>query len=243
MAPTTSSTTAQSLKERQRQEREQLILQAAEELLIENGYHETSIDQIATKVGVSKGTVYLHFQSKEELVMALFERDRKQFLQSVETILTGNGLVVVKTKTPNDPRQETETILTGDGSPRERLQALLTYIFSGLIGRHFQLLMIMFQSPELRSRLAGFAEKKGRERMMWGDLSERVAQTLEEGKACGEFDTTMPTPVMAAMFTSLLNPHSFARLIDQEHMEQQAAVEQICRFFFKGIAADKPHEP
>jgi AcrR family transcriptional regulator len=53
-----------SLKDRQREERERLILEAAEELLAEKGYHEMSIDDIAARVGVSKGTVYLHFPSK-----------------------------------------------------------------------------------------------------------------------------------------------------------------------------------
>ncbi|MFL5699301.1 MAG: helix-turn-helix domain-containing protein, partial [Ktedonobacteraceae bacterium] len=57
-----------TLKERQRQEREALILQAAEEVLIEKGYHEMSMDEIAARVGISKGTVYLHFASKEDLV-------------------------------------------------------------------------------------------------------------------------------------------------------------------------------
>src|SRR5581483_8243141 len=60
-----------SLKERQRQEREQLILRAARELLMERGYHDMSIDEIAERVGISKGTVYLHFASKEDLVLAL----------------------------------------------------------------------------------------------------------------------------------------------------------------------------
>jgi TetR/AcrR family transcriptional regulator, fatty acid metabolism regulator protein len=59
-----------SLKDRQRKERERLILDAAEELLAEKGYHEMSIDEIAARVGVSKGAVYLHFSSKEELLLA-----------------------------------------------------------------------------------------------------------------------------------------------------------------------------
>ncbi len=65
-------TAPRSLKEKQRQEREALILQAAEEVLMEKGYHETSIDEIAARVGIAKGTVYLHFPSKEDLVIGLF---------------------------------------------------------------------------------------------------------------------------------------------------------------------------
>ena len=75
--------THRSLKEKQRQERESLILQVAEEVLLEKGYQETSIDEIAARVGIAKGTVYLHFASKEDLVIALFAQDLEKFQQLV----------------------------------------------------------------------------------------------------------------------------------------------------------------
>src|SRR6267154_3540256 len=81
-------TAPRSLKEKQRQERETLILQAAEEVLMEKGYHETSIDEIAARVGIAKGTVYLHFPSKEDLVIAIFERDMQQLLQYIDTAMS-----------------------------------------------------------------------------------------------------------------------------------------------------------
>src|SRR5213082_1061024 len=77
-------TAPRSLKEKQRQEREALILQAAEDVLMEKGYYETSMDEIAARVGIAKGTVYLHFASKEDLVVALFQQDTQKFLQVVE---------------------------------------------------------------------------------------------------------------------------------------------------------------
>ena len=87
MQPTTAP---RSLKEKQRQEREALILQAAEEVLMERGYHETSIDEIAARVGIAKGTVYLHFPSKEDLVVAIFERDMQQLLQYIDLTMDYN---------------------------------------------------------------------------------------------------------------------------------------------------------
>ena len=205
---------AQSLKERQRQEREQLILQAAEELLVERGYHETSIDEIAARVGVSKGTIYLHFQSKDDLILALFERNQRLFKQAIGTQLMGM----------NDPRAT--------------LESLLTYLYTGMYGKHFQALRaIFFQSPELRARLA---ERSGAHHEGWTELAERVGQILDAGKRNGQFDPTMPTPVMVAMYTNLLHPMSYARLLEDEQMEPAEIVEQICRFYFKGIAAESP---
>src|SRR6266853_2989653 len=81
-------TAPRSLKEKQRGEREALILQVAEEVLMEKGYYETSIDEIAARVGIAKGTVYLHFPSKEDLVIAIFERDMQQLLQYIDSTMS-----------------------------------------------------------------------------------------------------------------------------------------------------------
>src|SRR5215471_15068953 len=84
-------TAPRSLKEKQRQEREALILKAAEEVLLEKGYHETSIDEIAARVGIAKGTVYLHLPSKENLVLAIFERDLQLLLQTIDSTMGSKG--------------------------------------------------------------------------------------------------------------------------------------------------------
>src|SRR5579859_953804 len=80
-----------SLRERQRQERERLILRAASDLFVERGYHDTSMDDIATRVGIAKGTVYLHFASKEDLTLALLEQGVREFTHSLDTILSADG--------------------------------------------------------------------------------------------------------------------------------------------------------
>ncbi|PYI53952.1 TetR/AcrR family transcriptional regulator [Paenibacillus flagellatus] len=73
-----------SLKEKQREERERLILDYAEKMLLEKGYHDVSMDEIATGIGVAKGTLYLHFPKKEDLVYAVVKPKMQSFLNSVE---------------------------------------------------------------------------------------------------------------------------------------------------------------
>lgn len=48
------------------------IIGSAELLFAENGYDETSINQISRKAGISKGNMYLYFKSKEELFTHVF---------------------------------------------------------------------------------------------------------------------------------------------------------------------------
>jgi AcrR family transcriptional regulator len=54
------------------------ILDAAEALLVAFGYRKLTIDEVAARAGVGKGTVYLYWPSKRELCAAVFTRDVAQ---------------------------------------------------------------------------------------------------------------------------------------------------------------------
>jgi AcrR family transcriptional regulator len=64
----------QSYKEREKKRREEEILTSAERLLLERGYANLSMDDLAEYVGLSKPTLYQHFKSKEELAARVFMR-------------------------------------------------------------------------------------------------------------------------------------------------------------------------
>src|SRR5436190_5306033 len=49
------------------------LLDSAANVFAERGYERASIDEVAARAGLSKGTVYWHFASKEELFMALLD--------------------------------------------------------------------------------------------------------------------------------------------------------------------------
>ena len=50
------------------------ILDAAERLFLEHGFHSTTVEEIAARADVSVGSIYVHFKSKEGLYLALIER-------------------------------------------------------------------------------------------------------------------------------------------------------------------------
>jgi AcrR family transcriptional regulator len=50
------------------------LLDAAERCFAERGYHETTVDAIAERAGVSKGAFYWHFESKRDAFTALVDR-------------------------------------------------------------------------------------------------------------------------------------------------------------------------
>ena len=57
------------------EEREQRILDTAAELFVHYGYDKTTVSDIARQAGVSKGAIYLHFKSKDELFEGLLIRE------------------------------------------------------------------------------------------------------------------------------------------------------------------------
>jgi AcrR family transcriptional regulator len=77
-------------KQREIREREQLLLNVARKMLIEQGYAGLSMDQLAEETEYSKGTIYQHFSTKEDLVTALaiesMERRVELFLRAEQFV-------------------------------------------------------------------------------------------------------------------------------------------------------------
>ncbi len=67
--------------------RQKAILEAAERLFIEKGYHAVSIEQIADIAGVSKGLVHYHFTSKEQLLFCILRDMLSKLSASLDDIL------------------------------------------------------------------------------------------------------------------------------------------------------------
>ncbi|MCD6048934.1 MAG: hypothetical protein K0Q55_337, partial [Verrucomicrobia bacterium] len=62
----TVAKTALSRKERERAAREELILEHGRRLLVRDGFQDFNLDELAKAIEYSKGTIYLHFQTKED---------------------------------------------------------------------------------------------------------------------------------------------------------------------------------
>jgi TetR/AcrR family transcriptional regulator len=62
----------QERKAREKHARQEAILKAARKIFFAKGLEQATIDDIAEKAELSKGTIYLYFQSKEELYLSVF---------------------------------------------------------------------------------------------------------------------------------------------------------------------------
>jgi AcrR family transcriptional regulator len=68
-----------------------LILDAVDVLLARYGYRKMTMDDVAREVGIGKGTIYLHFPGKEELVLSHVDRLAARVLAGLREIADSPG--------------------------------------------------------------------------------------------------------------------------------------------------------
>ena len=196
-----------SLKETQREARTTLILQAAYDVLVEKGYYEASMDEIAARVGISKGTLYLHFKSKEDLIFMLIEQETGKFLSLIDQIMTE------------------------DISVRDRLEHVLLESYKSIQdGRQFLVALraIGLQQGLIKDRLAELVSLAG--------FMERLSRLFDEGKASGEFDAAIPTAVMVSVFLGLMELYSNEQA-EINQLSPENLLKSVSQLFFQGLLA------
>src|SRR5947208_15238179 len=79
-----------------RQQRADRILDSARDLLLRWGYRRVTIDELAARAAVGKGTIYLHWRSREEIFHAVSAREAAAMTQAiVDAVRKDPGEVVL----------------------------------------------------------------------------------------------------------------------------------------------------
>ncbi|HNV72845.1 MAG TPA: helix-turn-helix domain-containing protein, partial [Candidatus Ozemobacteraceae bacterium] len=74
------------MKERKaKADKRRQILEAACSCFAQNGFAATRLDDIAEKAKVAKGTIYLHFENKDSLYLALFRETLDELFDTIDS--------------------------------------------------------------------------------------------------------------------------------------------------------------
>jgi TetR/AcrR family fatty acid metabolism transcriptional regulator len=68
-------------------DKEARILGAAVRVFAQNGYHGSTMAEVAGEAGVATGTIYLYFERKQELLVTLFQRHLSEYLERCRPLL------------------------------------------------------------------------------------------------------------------------------------------------------------
>ena len=69
-----------------RSQKRKKIIDKAWELFAKNGYEETKVEDITKDLGISKGSFYTYFATKEELLYEVLEKIKKEIIENLENI-------------------------------------------------------------------------------------------------------------------------------------------------------------
>lgn len=86
---TTTLAAAAPTRQRRKEARPQELLDAALALFVEKGFAATRSEEVAARAGVSKGTLYLYFPSKEELFKAVVRSNLSSLIAEGQEIADG----------------------------------------------------------------------------------------------------------------------------------------------------------
>jgi AcrR family transcriptional regulator len=75
---------ATSKSDRRSRRSQQLLFRALLELILEKGYENVSITEITARADVARGTFYLHFKDKDELLLSSFDQLAETILEHVK---------------------------------------------------------------------------------------------------------------------------------------------------------------
>ncbi len=149
------------------------LLCAARSLIVSKGYRSTTLDQVATAAGLTKGAVYFHFGSKEALLVQLLDRAENQLVVPALEIL----------ESPGDPVSE------------KLVQFMRLHGEMGVTNREDMLLLIAMSIE--------FAELEGPAadaiRRIYSDFHRVVEVLIRSGQANGEFRRDAPATELASV--------------------------------------------
>jgi len=158
------------------------ILDATDELLIKFGYKKMTIDDLAREVGIGKGTVYLHFPSKEEIALSHIDRIIERLKSRLWAIANSNST----------PQQKIKSMLI------ERVM--------------FRFDAVQHYTTSLNELLAQLRPRLLSRRMRYFEEEATViAKVLEQGNASGVFQgVPIDTARILLIATNSLLPYSLS---------------------------------
>ncbi|MBA3357127.1 MAG: TetR/AcrR family transcriptional regulator [Pyrinomonadaceae bacterium] len=184
------------------------ILNATERLLARYGYRKMTVEDIAREVGVGKGTIYLHFSSKEEIVLSHVDRIVDRLKERLHAIAQSNATAAI----------------------RLRLMLLTRVLFRFDSIQHYtQSLndLLAALRPGLLARRAHYFD----------DEAQILADVLNQGRDAGEFEfgDALSTAYALLHATNALLPYSLSTIELGEREEVKEKTDAVADLILHGL--------
>ena len=192
----------------QTREVREALLDAGERLLAGYGYKKMTIDDLAREVGIGKGSVYLHFTSKEEIALSHVDRIVDRVKEQLK-IISGREI----------------------SSEKKLHEMLLTRVL-------FRFDSVQHYTQSLNDLLAALRPKLlARREEYFKQEAEIFAGVIEEGQAKGDFQTGNASELAETFLlaTNSLLPFSLTTQELGERHDIEEKTRRLADLLIKGI--------
>lgn len=186
------------------------IMEAAAKTFAQQGYANASLEKVAAAAGLTKGAVYWHFSSKQDLFLAILEKSLHRQLQ----VLPEQIEQVLKADDPETAlslwlQSQLECLNEGETS------AMLFFEFVALS-----------REPEIREKLQA----------MYGKILDTVGHLLAEMQKKGMIAEGLEPGLIGLMVSALNKGILLEWLIDPARCQLQPMTETMAKALWRGLA-------
>jgi len=190
------------------------ILAAAERVFDKYGYAAATVDEVAAEAGLSKGSLYNYFRSKEDLFTQVFA-----------------DVIAID-------EDKFDAMLAGEGSARDKIRALLGFSAKGL-EQHKRLGRLVLEIWANAARQSKDGEMANWFNQMYSRWRGKIAKVMVQGRDEGDFHVEDPS-ISAALLMAILDGIHIQMILDiglEVNEEFAAALE---RATFNALAGNQP---
>ncbi len=182
------------------------IIEAAVDVIAENGYHQAQVSRIAKHAGVADGTIYLYFKNKEDILISLFQ--------------VKMGILVEKV----------QKAIEGKTDAEEKLLALTSVHFY-LLSEDVNLAVVT--QLELRQSSKSLRLKINE---VLKDYLQVIDSILEEGMAAGTFDPELDVRLARQMIFGTLDETATNWVMNDHKYNLAALAAPVHRLLVNGLS-------
>ena len=186
----------------------QQIIEAAVRVFARKGYFNSRVSDIAREAGIAAGTIYLYFDTKEDVLVTLFREKMAAFVEAVRRAIAEEPDAVSKLRRLIRLHFQ---ILEDDPQLAEVVQVEL---------RQGQKLFRGAASQEISAYFA------------------LIGSVFEEGAAAGRFDSGLPVKVATKMLFGAMDQMATSWVLGKRGYHLVDTADTVADVFLRGVAAD-----
>ncbi len=187
----------------------QQIIEAAVRVFARKGYFNSRVSDVAREAGIAAGTIYLYFETKEDILITLFRQKMAEFVASLRKSIAGEPDAVAKVKR-------------------------LVRLHFHMLEQNPELAEVV--QVELRQGQKFFRGASGQE---IGAYFALITSVLEEGVSEGRFKADLPVKVATKMLFGAMDQMATSWVLGKRGYRLVDTADAVAHLFLQGVATSQ----